>query len=176
MGDAVTTDDVMPAGAKVLPFRSNIPRISEFVFSNLDEGFARKALATKERGGGIIVGGENYGQGSSREHAAIAPMYLGIQAVIAKSFARIHRSNLINFGILPLIFRDHHDSDRLERGDILVIGGLRESLEKHQVYSIENRTKGFTFQVVSNLNEREKEIIRRGGLLPFVKERAGHEN
>ena len=105
----------MPAGSKVLPFRSNIPAISEFVFENIDKTFSSRAKEAKAKGGGIIVGGENYGQGSSREHAAIAPMFLGIQAVLVKSFARIHRSNLINFGILPLQFEDTGDYDRLEK-------------------------------------------------------------
>ncbi|MFN3396895.1 MAG: aconitate hydratase, partial [Thermodesulfovibrionales bacterium] len=109
LGDNITTDDIMPAGSKVLPFRSNIPAISDFVFENIDSSFSERARRAKEKGGGIIVGHENYGQGSSREHAAIAPMYLGIQAVIAKSFARIHRANLINFGILPLLFKREED-------------------------------------------------------------------
>jgi aconitate hydratase len=170
LGDNITTDDIMPAGSAILPFRSNIPAISEFVFSNIDSTFSERAKALREKGGGIVVGGENYGQGSSREHAAIAPMFLGIQAVIAKSFARIHRSNLINFGILPLQFSDSEDFSRIKKGDRLAIKDLYMSVEKAQTYTVENRTNTFSFTVKSNLNNREKEIIKKGGLLPYVKE------
>ena len=173
LGDNITTDDIMPAGSKVLPFRSNIPAISEFVFENLDKTFSSRAEAAKSKGGGIIVGGENYGQGSSREHAAIAPMFLGIQAVIVKSFARIHRSNLINFGILPLQFENTDDYNRLENGDCFVIKDLGASLSGSQKYVVENTTKGYTFTVVSTLNDREKEIIKKGGLLPYTRARSG---
>jgi aconitate hydratase len=169
LGDNITTDDIMPAGSAVLPFRSNIPAISEFVFRNIDAGFSTRAKETKANGGGILVGGENYGQGSSREHAAIAPMFLGIQAVIAKSFARIHRSNLINFGILPLVFSDPADYDRMAQGDRLVMSGLLAGIEGEQSYTVENATKGYSFVVTSNLNDREKELIRKGGLLPFTR-------
>ncbi|MEW6108605.1 MAG: aconitate hydratase [Nitrospirota bacterium] len=166
LGDNITTDDIMPAGSKVLPFRSNIPAISDFVFSGIDSTFSKRA---KEKGGGIIIGGENYGQGSSREHAAIAPMFLGIQAVIAKSFARIHRSNLINFGILPLQFEKAEDYNRIEPGARLVIKDLHQSIWGKQSYVVENSTKNYSFIVTSNLNKREKEIIRKGGLLPYTK-------
>jgi aconitate hydratase len=169
LGDNITTDDIMPAGSAVLPFRSNIPVISEFVFSNIDSSFSKRAREAKSAGGGIIIGGENYGQGSSREHAAIAPMFLGIQAVIVKSFARIHRSNLINFGILPLLFRNPEDAGRVEQGDRLIIKDLKNTLTGNQSYSIYNRTKEHTFEVYSQLNEREKEIIISGGLLPNTK-------
>jgi aconitate hydratase len=173
LGDNVTTDDIMPAGSKVLPFRSNIPMISNFVFSHIDHTFSARALAAKEKGGGIIVGAENYGQGSSREHAAIAPMFLGIQAVIAKSFARIHRANLINFGILPLQFAQPADYDRLAQGDRLVIGNILGTISGDQVFSVENITQGYTFSVRSTLNEREREVVKTGGLLPYTRERAG---
>ena len=116
----------MPAGAQILPLRSNIPAISEFVFKSLDENFSSHA---KEAGSGMIVGGENYGQGSSREHAALAPRYLGVEVKLVKSFARIHKANLINFGILPLTFADPGDYDRIRRGAKVVIPGLRKSLE-----------------------------------------------
>jgi len=172
LGDNITTDDIMPAGSAVLPFRSNIPVISEFVFRNIDPTFSGRAREAKTKGGGIIIGGENYGQGSSREHAAIAPMFLGIKAVIAKSFARIHRSNLINFGIMPLIFDDPDDYDRVSRTDRLVVPQVSSSLDDDQKYFVENQTQGITFFVKSNLNEREKEIIKSGGLLPYTKERA----
>ncbi len=169
LGDNITTDDIMPAGSAVLPYRSNIPAISEFVFINIDNSFSKRAQEAKSAGGGIIVGGENYGQGSSREHAAIAPMFLGIQAVIARSFARIHRSNLINFGILPLHFKNAEDYEKVEKGDRLVFQGVKNTLTGNQSYSIYNKTKNYTFEVSSQLNEREKEIIIAGGLLPNTK-------
>ncbi len=169
LGDNITTDDIMPAGSKVLPFRSNIPKISEFVFSGIDSTFSQRANAAKAKGGCIVIGGENYGQGSSREHAAIAPMYLGLQAVIAKSFARIHKANLINFGILPLQFRNPSDHEKIAQGDMFVIKDVIKSMQGDQTYAIENKTKGFTFWVVSDLNKRQKEIIIKGGLLPYTK-------
>jgi len=169
LGDNITTDDIMPAGSAVLPYRSNIPAISEFVFINIDNSFSKRAQEAKSAGGGVIVGGENYGQGSSREHAAIAPMFLGIQAVIARSFARIHRSNLINFGILPLLFKNAEDYEKVEKGDRLVFQGVKNTLTGNQSYSIYNKTKNYTFEVSSQLNEREKEIIIAGGLLPNTK-------
>ncbi len=169
LGDNVTTDDIMPAGSAILPLRSNIPAIAEYVFSNIDTTFSKRAREAKLSGGGIIVGGENYGQGSSREHAALAPMFLGIQAVIAKSFARIHRSNLINFGILPLLFKETGDYEKVEKGDRLVIQNIKESLKDNQSYAIYNRTKDYSFEASSNLNDREKEIILSGGLLPNTK-------
>ncbi|WP_420264839.1 aconitate hydratase [Candidatus Magnetominusculus dajiuhuensis] len=169
LGDNITTDDIMPAGAKVLPFRSNIPAISEFVFSNIDSGFVKRAQEARPHGGGIIVGGENYGQGSSREHAALAPMYLGVQAVIARSFARIHRSNLINFGILPLTFEDAAVAAKISVGDRLIIKGIRDSVKNGQPCAVENASNGLQFTCASNLNERERELILIGGLLPYTK-------
>lgn len=169
LGDNTTTDDIMPAGSKVLPFRSNIPKISEFVFSGIDSTFSSRANEAKAKGGCIVIGGENYGQGSSREHAAIAPMYLGLQAVLAKSFARIHKANLINFGILPLQFRNPADYESIEKGNVLVIKDVINSLQGPQVYKVENITKGSTFAVVSDLNDRQKDIIIKGGLLPYTK-------
>ncbi|MEO5358420.1 MAG: aconitate hydratase [Nitrospirae bacterium YQR-1] len=168
-GNNVTTDDIMPAGSKVLPFRSNIPAISDFVFSNIDDGFSKRALEAKKSGGGIIVGGENYGQGSSREHAALAPMFLGIQAVIALSFARIHRSNLINFGILPLVFADPADVEKINQGDRLKFTGLKTSVTGAQSYIVTNETGAFSFTCTSSLNQRESELILAGGLLPYTK-------
>ncbi len=173
LGDNITTDDIMPAGSKVLPFRSNIPAIANFVFSNLDNTFSSRAMEAKEKGGGIIIGGENYGQGSSREHAAIAPMHLGIQAVIAKSFARIHRSNLINFGILPLEFVNAGDYEKTDQGDRLVINNISFVLSGTQEYTVENATKGYTFTVRSTLIERERDVVVKGGLLPYTRERSG---
>jgi aconitate hydratase len=169
LGDNITTDDIMPAGSTILPLRSNIPAISEYVFSNIDNSFSQRAKEAKSAGGGTIIGGENYGQGSSREHAALAPMFLGIQAVIARSFARIHRSNLINFGIIPLFFKDTESYKEVDTGDRLTIQDVRSSLTGNQVYLVHNQTKGCSFEVTSNLNEREKEIILSGGLLPNTK-------
>jgi aconitate hydratase len=171
----ITTDDIMPAGASILPLRSNIPAISEFVFSNLDSTFSKRALEAQSKGGGgIIIGGENYGQGSSREHAAIAPMYLGIQAVIAKSYARIHRSNLINFGILPLKFLNPEDYNRVEKSDKLLLEDIRKSLKGNHSWKIHNLTRNYSFEVISDFNDREKEILLAGGLLPYAKKSPLH--
>ncbi len=169
LGDNITTDDIMPAGSAVLPFRSNIPAISEYVFYNVDETFSERATKAKEKGGGIIIGADNYGQGSSREHAALAPMYLGVHAVIAKSFARIHRSNLINFGILPMVFDDPSDYDTIGQGDRLSIKDVKKTLSGEQKYMIENTTNGATLVAVSHLNDREKDIITSGGLLSYAR-------
>ena len=169
LGNNITTDDIMPAGSKVLPYRSNIPAISEFVFENIDNTFSSRAKDVREKGGCIVVGGENYGQGSSREHAAIAPMYLGLQAVIAKSFARIHRANLVNFGILPLIFKSEQDYEKIEEGDVLEIQAAANTVEGDQIFKVANLTKGYTFEAESNLNGREKELILKGGLLPHAR-------
>lgn len=168
-GNNITTDDIMPAGSRVLPFRSNIPAISDFVFENIDKTFSSRANEAKAKGGAIVVGGENYGQGSSREHAALAPMYLGLQTVIVKSFARIHRANLVNFGILPLLFKSPEDYDKVEQGDRLLINGLLGSIKENQLYKVDNLTKGSSFFVISDLNEREKELVLRGGLLSASK-------
>ncbi|NIA12282.1 MAG: aconitate hydratase [Nitrospiraceae bacterium] len=157
VGDNITTDHIMPAGAKILPLRSNIPEISKYVYSGVDPDFYSRAV---EKSGGFIVGGENYGQGSSREHAAIAPKYLGIKAVLAKSFSRIHRSNLINFGILPMIC----DTDLIEQGDILEI---RPELRGKA--RLVNRTKGSEIPVKHDLSEKEIGIMEAGGLLPHIK-------
>lgn len=169
LGDNITTDDIMPAGSKVLPLRSNIPAISEFVFAAKDPDFAKRA---RELGGGIIVGGENYGQGSSREHAALAPMYLGIKAVIARSFARIHRQNLINFGILPLRLANPEDYGSLDRLDEIEIenaaGLLRDSAAKFVLF---NKTSGKCVPLLADLSEREREMILAGGRLNYIKSR-----
>ncbi len=170
LGDNITTDDIMPAGSAVLPFRSNIPAISEFVFGGIDTTFSKRAEEAKASGGGIIIGAENYGQGSSREHAAMAPMFLGIQAVIAKSFARIHRSNLINFGILPLVFNSADDYEGIKSGDRIIIRDVINSLLEERNLKVENITGGYAFEARARLNERERNIIIRGGLLPYTRE------
>jgi predicted aconitate hydratase len=166
--DNITTDDILPAGPKILPLRSNIPRISEFVFSNIDESFSSRS---KETGGGVIVGGNNYGQGSSREHAALAPMYLGLRAVIVKSFARIHRSNLINFGILPVVFAFEADYDKISQGDELAIEGVLKALDSEDgALTVVNRTNNLSFKGICQLTEYERKVILAGGLLPHTKE------
>ncbi len=165
-GDNVSTDDIMPAGAQVLPLRSNIPAMSEFAFFRLDAEFASRA---KRVGGGFVLGGENYGQGSSREHAALVPMYLGVKAVLTKSFARIHEANLINFGILPLTFADPADYDRCQQGDMLRVNGVRESLQAGTPLVVRNETRGFDIAVHYDLSARQTGIILAGGLLNYIK-------
>jgi aconitate hydratase len=166
VGDNITTDHILPAGAKVLPLRSNIPAISEYVFERVDPGFAKRA---KEMQGGFVVGGENYGQGSSREHAAMAPMYLGIKAILAKSYSRIHRSNLINFGILPLVFRDPSEFETIQPEDRLRISHLRKDLGVNGSLKIENMTRQRFFEVSHGLNQREIDILLAGGLLNYTR-------
>jgi len=166
VGDNITTDHIMPAGAKILPLRSNIPAISEYCFTVCDETFPKRA---KEAGTSIIVGGTNYGQGSSREHAALAPLYLGVKAIICKSFARIHRQNLINNGILPLEFVNEADYDRIEQGDDLVIANIRNIVENGGKIIVEDKTKGFSFEVKCELSERGKGMMLAGGLLNYTK-------
>lgn len=166
-GDNITTDHIMPAGGKVLPYRSNIPKMSEFCFEVIDENFANRA---KEAGKGIIVGGSNYGQGSSREHAALVPLYLGIKAVIAKSFARIHMANLINAGILPLIFNNADDYDRVKQGDVLAISGIHNSLENDEVVIKVASDDGSEWEFLTRMeiSKRQKEILLAGGLLKYT--------
>ena len=167
VGDNITTDHIMPAGAKILPLRSNIPAISQHCFTVCDKEFPRRAL---ELGKSIIVGGSNYGQGSSREHAALAPLYLGVKAVLVKSFARIHRSNLINAGILPLTFVDPADYDKIEQGDELVIENVRKKVENGEAIVVKNVTKGMDIPVDCDLTERTRDIILAGGLLDYTRE------
>ena len=166
VGDNITTDHIMPAGAKILPLRSNIPKISEFCFAVCDEKFHDRAL---ELGKSIIVGGSNYGQGSSREHAALAPLYLGVKAIICKSFARIHRQNLINNGILPLCFVDEADYDKIDRDDVLELPGIRNAIENGTEITVKNITKGTEYKVTCELSERGKGMMLAGGLLNYTK-------
>jgi aconitate hydratase len=164
--DNITTDHIMPAGAKILPLRSNIPAISEHVFEVVDPSFSGRA---KQEGGGFIVGGENYGQGSSREHAALAPMYLGVKWVLAKSFARIHKANLVNFGIIPLTFADAADYDRIQDGDVVRVEGVRASIEKGEPLKLMNQTKGIDLEARYDLSDRQRRTLLDGGLLNHVK-------
>ncbi len=163
-GDDITTDHIMPAGSRVLPLRSNIPAISEHVFERVDPEFPARA---RRAGGGFIVGGGNYGQGSSREHAALAPMHLGVIAVLATSFARIHRANLVNFGILPLTFADPADYERVSQGDALVISDVVAGLDAGRMV-VEDRTRGFTFEAACELSPRDKTTMKAGGRLNIV--------
>lgn len=168
VGDNITTDHVMPAGAKILPLRSNIPAISQHCFTVCDEDFPRRA---KNMGKSIIVGGSNYGQGSSREHAALAPLYLGIKAVLVKSFARIHRANLINAGILPLTFVNEADYDKINQGDEIVLADVRADVEADMSkLTVVNKTTGVEIPVLCELTGRTKDIILAGGLLDYTRE------
>ena len=164
VGDNITTDHIMPAGAKILPYRSNIPKLAQFCFAVCDESFSRRAL---EAGQSIIVAGANYGQGSSREHAALVPLYLGVRAVVAKSFARIHQANLINAGILPLTFSDPEDYERLEQGEELELSGALEGLETGEMRL---RSKAGEIKLLCSFTRRQQEILKAGGLLNYTRE------
>ena len=166
VGDNITTDHIMPAGAKILPYRSNIPYLSKFCFGVCDADFPQRAI---EAGQSIVVGGANYGQGSSREHAALVPLYLGVRAVVAKSFARIHVANLINAGILPLTFANPDDYDRLNQGDMLSLKGVFAGMENGSV-TLKNETTGEDIALVCNLTERQRAMLRAGGLLAYTRE------
>ena len=166
VGDNITTDHIMPAGAKILPYRSNIPHLSQFCFGVCDKTFPERAL---KAGQSIIVGGSNYGQGSSREHAALVPMYLGVRVVITKSFARIHIANLINAGIMPLTFENPDDYDRLTQGDMLSLSNVFEGMESGVVV-LTNETTGEKINLTCSFTDRQKKILKAGGLLAFTKE------
>ncbi len=172
--DNISTDEIMPAGAKVLPYRSNIPEISKFVYSQIDESFYNRATENQDTGF-IIVGGENYGQGSSREHAAIAPRFLGLRFVIAKSFARIHWQNLINFGILPLTFDDKNDYDKIRQGDILALENLRSRISEKKSIYIKNLSSDLDFKLTHNLSTRQIDMVLSGSLINIIKKRKSIE-
>ncbi len=167
VGDNITTDHIMPAGSKILPLRSNIPEISKYCFSAVDETFPQRAL---DLGSSVIVGGSNYGQGSSREHAALAPLYLGIKAVIVKSFARIHKANLVNAGILPLTFENEADYDKISQSDTLEFSDLRNAVAKDSVIYATLSSTGEKIPLNLELSERERKIILDGGLLDYTRE------
>ena len=166
VGDNITTDHIMPAGAKILPLRSNIPEISKYCFAVCDESFHDRAL---EMGKSIVIGGSNYGQGSSREHAALAPLYLGVKAVITKSFARIHMANLINAGIVPMTFANEADYDRVDADDVLKIENIRSQIADGDTIKVTNVTKGFDFDCSVSFSDRQKEMLYAGGLLNYTK-------
>ena len=167
VGDNITTDHIMPAGAKILPYRSNIPHLSNFCFTACDEQFPENC---RKEGKGIIIGGENYGQGSSREHAALVPLYLGIKAVVAKSFARIHVANLINAGILPLTFKNAEDYDKISQFNELEFNDIKNNIINDKPVILKNKTTGEIYEVIPQLSSRTKDIILAGGLLNYTRE------
>ncbi|MBO4604380.1 MAG: aconitate hydratase, partial [Clostridiales bacterium] len=170
--DNITTDHIMPSNAKLLPFRSNVPYLADFCLTPCDEGFPARA---KENGGGFIIGGANYGQGSSREHAALAPLQLGVKGVIALSFARIHMANLINNGILPLVFKDAEDYAKLDMLDELEIKDARTQIEaavEGKPVVVTNKTKGYDFETDLSISDRQCGMLLAGGLLNFTRKQA----
>lgn len=166
-GDNVSTDDIMPAGAKVLPLRSNIPEISRYTFERLDTGFYDRA---QQASGCMVLGGENYGQGSSREHAALAPMYLGVRAVIVKSFARIHKANLVNYGILPLVLSDPSVYDKLAMNDELTLSGIHSALKNGTPFTLVRKSDGLSFEATNDLDERTRKVLLAGGLAAWTRQ------
>jgi aconitate hydratase len=169
-GDNISTDDISPAGAQVLPYRSNIPKISEYMYYRLDETFFERAMKIKQHGS-IIVGGKNYGQGSSREHAAISTAYVGVRMVIAKSFARIHRSNLTNFGVIPFIFVDAADYEKIHKGDELELLHVIQAIKQSTPVKIKNITRNEEYLIQHNLTDHEKEYILSGSRLNVLKKK-----
>ena len=167
VGDNITTDHIMPAGSKILPYRSNIPYMSNFCFAVCDKEFPERC---RQEGKGIVVGGENYGQGSSREHAALVPLYLGIKAVLVKSFARIHCANLANAGILPLVFKDKADYDAIDQMDELELPDIRDAIANHGKVIVKNVTKGTEFEAEAVLTDRQRAMVLAGGLLNYTRE------
>ena len=167
VGDNITTDHIMPAGAKILPYRSNVPKLSEFCFTVCDKDFPERA---KTLGGGVVLGGQNYGQGSSREHAALVPLYLGVRAVIAKSFARIHVANLINFGIVPLTLKNPDDYDKLAEGDGLYFEGFRNAIDTGDTVTVVNTASGERVELRADFTRRQRDILLAGGMLNYTRE------
>ncbi len=167
VGDNITTDHIMPAGAKILPYRSNIPFLSNFCFRQCDEHFAENC---KREGSGIIIGGANYGQGSSREHAALVPLYLGIKAVVTKSFARIHCANLVNAGIIPFTFKNSDDYDRIDQNDVLCMPDVRAEISENKEVKLINKTKNEEYTLCYELSDRQRDMILAGGLLNYTRE------
>jgi aconitate hydratase len=169
VGDKVTTDHIIPAGAR-MKYRSNVPKYSEFVFEVVDGEFPKRAAENRDAGKhNIIVGGESYGQGSSREHAAICPSFLGVRAVLARSMERIHTANLINFGIVPLTFKEEADYESIEQGDVLEIPDVRKALEEGGAIVVKDVTKDKQFEVEYNLSDRQKSMLLAGGALAYAK-------
>jgi aconitate hydratase len=173
VGDKITTDHIMPAGAR-LKYRSNVPKYSEFVFESIDPTFSKRAMADKQNGQAtVIVAGESYGQGSSREHAALCPMYLGVKAIVAKSVERIHAANLVNFGIISLQFKNPTDYDKLEQGDEIQIPDIKKKLQKNEPVILVDKTKNLKIELRYSLTQRQKEILYEGGLLSYTVKSGG---
>jgi aconitate hydratase len=168
VGDDISTDEIMPAGARVLPYRSNIPKISEFVYEIVDPTYAERALEFKPVGGHVIIGGDNYGQGSSREHAALAPRYLGLRLVVAKGFARIHRKNLVNYGILPLVFDDKSAYELIEKEDVIVLENLHQQLRENKELILRFTKENLTIPASHNLSPHMVDVLLAGGLTNWV--------
>lgn len=175
LGDDVSTDEILQAGARALPYRSNIPKLAEFTFAQIDETYVARALETRDTSGHIVVAGTNYGQGSSREHAAITPRFLGLRAVLAVSFARIHWQNLANFGVLALEFADAADHDRIQQGDVLLLTGLRDALETGKEIRVRNETRDQDYAARHTLSTRQVEMLLAGGLIPWLRDRKAQE-
>jgi aconitate hydratase len=171
MGNDVSTDEILPAGARVLPYRSNIPKLAEFTFTRIDETYPARAAQTRDTSGHIVVAGANYGQGSSREHAAITPRFLGLRAVVAVSFARIHWQNLANFGVLALEFTNPADHDRIQQGDVLLLTGTRAALVTGTAILVRNETRDEAYAVRHGLSTRQVDMLLAGGLIPWLRER-----
>src|SRR5699024_7502697 len=171
MGDNISTDEILAGGARVLPFRSNLPEISKFTFEIIDDTYYKRAKDIADDGGHAIVGGYNYGQGSSREHAALAPRFLGMHVALVKDFARIHWQNLANFGILPLTFVNEEDYDLLESGDVLELDNMKKHVQESNPFKIKIKDKNKEIEVTHALSERQKEIMLTGGIINRVKER-----
>ena len=171
VGDDISTDEIMPAGARVLPYRSNIPKIAEFTFDMVDMTYPKRAADSRDKGGHFVVGGRNYGQGSSREHAAIAPRYLGLRAVITIGFARIHWQNLVNFGIMPLTLQDPAEYDQIAQGDVLRMTDLRKQIQAGNVVQVTNVTKNRRFAASHDMSPRQVEMLLAGGLINLMRER-----
>jgi len=169
VGDNISTDTIMPAGNKILPLRSNIEAISEYIFSQITPDFAREC---REKGAVVVIGGENYGQGSSREHAALGPRYLGVRAKIVKSFARIHKANLCNFGVLPLTFKNPADYDRFQKGSKVIFPDVRKHLEKGDK-EIPVKVDGHPIITLLEVSDRQRKHLLAGGTLNFVKRELG---
>ncbi len=175
VGDDISTDGILPAGAKVLPYRSNIPKLAEFTFGQIDETYPARAAETRDTTGHIIVAGANYGQGSSREHAAITPRFLGLRAVLAVSYARIHWQNLANFGVLAIEFAEAADHDRIQQGDVLVLTGIREALVAGTAITVHNKTRDEDYAARHGLSTRQVDMVLVGGLIPWLRERQAGE-
>ena len=175
VGDDISTDEILPAGARVLPYRSNIPKLAEFTFDQVDETYPIRAIEIRETTGHIVVAGANYGQGSSREHAAITPRFLGLRAVLAVSFARIHWQNLANFGVLAIEFADASDHDRIQKGDVLVLDGIRDALVAGTEITVHNTTRNEDYHARHRLSSRQVGMLLAGGLIPWLREQRAAE-